>query len=85
VTTKVSSFRAKWVLRRQAQTTARSSAVAFPGHGCGRAEWIEAVFDTALAPLADRLGAHTAALGQEARGLLRTSDLGADQPGSCER
>ena len=38
VTTKVRSSRAKLVARRRAQTTARSSSVAFQGSRCGLAE-----------------------------------------------
>jgi hypothetical protein len=42
---------------------------------------IQTIVDTTLAPLADRLGAHPRARGQEARGFLRTGDRGADSRG----
>src|SRR3712207_4842520 len=76
-TTKVRSSRAKLVARRSAQTTALLLG-GLPGQPVGRGGAVEAVLRAAPAPLADGLGAHAVAPGEDAAGLLRAGDLGAD-------
>jgi hypothetical protein len=81
VTTKVRSSSAKLVIRRNAQTTARSSSVAFQGKLVRARGVIETVLDTTLTPLPDRFRADPVALGQNSGALFRASDLGADRRG----
>jgi hypothetical protein len=49
-----------------------------PGQGLGPGRVVEAVFRSALAPLADGLAAHAEAASQDTRGLGGAGDLGPD-------
>ena len=80
---KVRSSSGKPVAWRRAQTIARSSSVAFQGSLCGRLLWSWQSCGTALAPLADGLGAHAEALGQHAGGLGGAGNLLADGRGGA--
>src|SRR5690349_10639607 len=75
VMTNVRSSRAKLVIRRSVPTMALRLGC-LPGHLMRPRRVVQAICRTLLAPLADGLGGHAIALGEDAAALPGAGDLG---------